>query len=140
MPASTLTYAAISRNALVKIGVLDDVQSPSAVQVKDCTRLLNEMLTEWEESGDIKLGFYPQTDSADVVAIPRWAERAVTHDLGLQYAADKGITTTEEFRSNQQSAHERMLGKIIGDSSYGFPEMPQGQAKERRSGDRTRAD
>ena len=40
----SLTYGEISRNSLLKIGVIDEYQAVSAVQVEDGIRLLNEML------------------------------------------------------------------------------------------------
>jgi len=125
----SLTYSGITRNALLKIGVLDEYQSVSAVQVEDGIRLLNEMLIEWDEAGGIDLGFYPQTASSDTVAIPRWAERAVTLDLGVLFAADYHCDLTPAYLATQESSHSRMVAQAMGDSEADLGYAPRGQSK-----------
>ena len=131
-----LTYQQITRNALLKIGVLDEHQAPSAVQVQDGIRLLNEMLREWEGAGGIELGFFPGTASSDSVSIPDWSERAVTMDLGVRFASDYHVELGSAFIADQKSAHERLLAATMGDIDASLSHVPQGQTKLRRGGDK----
>ena len=126
----SVTYRDITRNALLKIGAIDEHQAPSAIQVRDGTRLLNEMLLEWDEVGAIDdLGFYVQTEPTDVVAIPDWAKRAVTYDLAVQLASEYSIELTKAFVDTQASAHSRMLARSIGETETTFEDSPLGYTK-----------
>jgi len=132
----SLTYTEITRNALLKIGVLDEEQAPSAVQVQDGTRLLNEMLEEWDAAGSIKLGFYPQTGAHDTVAIPDWAKRAITFDLGVQMASEYSVELSSAFTANQESAHSRLLARSIGETVTTFADAPMGYTKRSVGGNK----
>lgn len=129
------TYQEYTRNALVELGVLDEHQAPSAIQVNDGIRLLNRMLREWDEAGSINIGYFPGTLPSDDVNVPDWAERAVELDFAVQLASFYHITLTEEFKSNQASAHTRLMAKTIGDETVGLGELPRGQTKNRVGGD-----
>ena len=130
----SLTYEQISRNALLKIGVIDELQPVSAVQVQDGIRLLNELMEEGEEAGWIKLGFVPGTLASDTVKIPRWSERAVTYDLAWEYANDYHVQTTQEFRDSRDEAHQRMVARSMGSEEADLSFLPQGQTKSRING------
>ena len=132
----SLTYEQISRNALLKIGVMDETQAVSAVQVSDGIRLLNELLIEGEEAGSVNLGFVPGTVASDTVKIPRWAERAVTFDLGLEFATDYHVQLTPEFMTSRDEAHQRLMARSIGEDEADLSYLPRGQTKRRPGGER----
>ncbi len=129
-----LTYQQITRNGLLKIGVLDEHQAPSAVQIQDGIRLLNEMMLEWETAGGIDVGWVPGTLSSDTVGIPEWSERAITQDLGVMFASEYHVELSSSFVAAQRSAHERLLAYTMGDIEMDMSHLPQGQAKKSPGG------
>jgi hypothetical protein len=127
-----LTYAEITRNGLLKIGVIDETQAVSAIQVQDGIRILNEMMDEGQESGSIKLGFVPGTLASDVVKIPQWAERAVTYDLAWEFTVEYHVATTQEFRDSRDESHQRLLARSMGENTADLSYLPGGQSKRNR--------
>jgi hypothetical protein len=132
------TYLDITRDALLKINVIDEEQQPSALQVRDSTAALNEMLEEWA-ANEIDLGFIARTGATDTVAIPGWAKRVVTYSLAVMLAVDYGVDVTMAFASTQKSAYERLLIKALGDIEISLGHVPRGDAKDRRGGSGTGA-
>jgi len=128
-----ITYQQITRNVLVDIGIIDEDQSPSPVQVQDSTTALNQMLAEWEK-GEIQLGFVSQTAPTAAVSIPEWAERAVTYDLGVMLAAKWKVTLTKEYLAGQKSAHARLITATEDDNEADLSHLPLGQANGRVGG------
>ncbi len=84
-----MTNIDLITRALLKIGVINESETPSAEQGMDALTELNQMLEEWEETG-IHLGWCEQTSTADTTPLPPYAERGVTLSLALALAPSYG--------------------------------------------------
>lgn len=86
-----MTNIELIGRALLKLGVINESETPSAEQGIDALHELNQMLEEWEESG-IKLGWCEQADAdlSNTAPLPPYAERGVTLKLALALAPSYG--------------------------------------------------
>ena len=81
------TASDIITRALTKIGAVAAESPPTAAEMADGLDLLNDMLSEWEESGP-QLGFVPVQSVADDVRVPRGAVGAVKAALAVRMAPE----------------------------------------------------
>jgi len=129
-----VTYQQMIRNALVGAGVLDENQSPSAVQAADAISTLNDLVTDWQDNREIELGFYAQTPSTATVAIPDWAKRAVERALTVELQREYKLPSDPELIALAESAYESMSVKALyEDTTVDVSYLPLGQAKRCRS-------
>lgn len=125
-----VTYQQMVRDGLVGAGVLDENQSPSAVQAADAVTQLNRLLTDWQENREIDLGFYSQTDLTATLAVPEWAERAVELAFSVVLQERYKLPSDPKIIALAESAYESMSVKaLFEDTTVDMSHLPQGQAK-----------
>lgn len=109
-----MTNIELITKALLKIGVLNEVETPSAEQGIDALAELNAMLEEWDEAG-IRLGWSEQTDLSETAPLPPHAERGVTLMLALALAPSYGgaASVTDAIVGDARMAYDRLHRKAM---------------------------
>jgi hypothetical protein len=89
------TVAAIVRDALGHLRVLDANEAVEAEDARDAVRALNLMMRRWEASG-LALGWNDVTSVADTLPAPPEAEEAIGYNLALKLRARYGATLDQD--------------------------------------------
>lgn len=108
-------------------GLIEEPQTPSAVEARAALKYMNGMILQWA-SEDIKLGFFSQTNVQDTIPIPETAEWAVKANLGVMLAASRGLEPPLSTKVFAQEAYEAVLRTAIADSlePADMSHLPQG--------------
>ena len=64
-----MTNIELITKALLKLGVINESETPSAEQGIDALAELNALMEEWDEAG-IRLGWSEQTDLSETAPLP----------------------------------------------------------------------
>lgn len=80
-----VTNSDVIRDSLGLIGVLNEIQDPSAEQGAHGLRVLNDMIQDWEANG-INLQWFDQTDTTAACPLPASVLGAVKRNLALELA------------------------------------------------------
>jgi len=123
-----ITHQDLIRDALTLAGVIGKEQAPSALQARDALHMLNEMMSEWDEAVQRKLGWYEQTDLTSNVKIPMWAQRGVKGSLARMIAADYQLPETQEMVSVQSAGLASIRKRTVERNPARLDYLPQGQA------------
>lgn len=121
-------------DALRELGVISEIQAPSAEQGAHALRKLNQMMAEAAADG-IDLDFFPQTTLSDPCPIPAYAENGVTCMLAIRLAPNYGKTVSIELGACAAAAYATILTQAV---SGQMPEStvdnrPNGAGRHRRS-------
>ena len=106
------TNLQIITDALRSINVIDETETPSAEQGIACLRQLNQMMAEWEV-GDVVLGYFAQTSTADTCPVPDWAEGGVSGMLALRIAPDYGAQISIPVAAKADAGYSKILRTVI---------------------------
>lgn len=96
---STPTAIAASqliKDALVKINVIRETQTPSAEQQATCIRVLNELMAMWEADGK-RLGYIPVGTVTDILTVPDGAIMGIKGALAIALCAEFGASASQEL-------------------------------------------
>ena len=74
------TNVSLITDALRLLGVISEVETPSAEQGSHALTRLNRMIEAWREV-DIDVGWFEQSSTAASVPVPKWAERGIVSML-----------------------------------------------------------
>lgn len=115
-----MTNIDLIKDALLELGVINEVEIPSSEQGAHALRRLNQMIEAWDEDGT-RLGYFEQTDTTADCPIPRWAERAVTCKLAIALAPSYGgaASVTPALVDECDRAHNAMLRRLINAQLHG---------------------
>ena len=105
----------ISR-ALTRLGVRASETSLQADEIQDGISLLNDMMSEWEETGP-QLGFSPVAGVSDEVRIPRGANAAVIDNLAIRMAPEYSRVVSPALAKSADDSLKNLLNAnvFIGD-------------------------
>jgi hypothetical protein len=109
-----MTNIELITKALLKLGVINESETPSAEQGIDALAELNALMEEWDEAG-IRLGWSEQTDLSETAPLPPYAERGVTLMLALALAPSYGgaASVTEALVGDARMAYDRLHRKAM---------------------------
>lgn len=99
-------------DALRNIGVISEIDTPSAEQGQDGVRRLNELMASLAEDG-IDLGWVPIEDTADAVVLPAGEVRSIKALLGVNMAAIYGAEVPQQVASVAGYGYARMLRNAL---------------------------
>jgi hypothetical protein len=121
------TYSDVIRDALGKIGVLDETEQPSAEQANTGLRALTAMLDDWETRG-IDVGFASGSELNDTVSIDDDAIRAVTLSLAVELCPDFEREPPPRLLNLADNAFRRLLRDAMNDQlpEANMAHMPRG--------------
>lgn len=102
----------IVTDALRNIGVISEVETPSAEQGSDGVRKLNELMASLEEDG-IDLGWVPIEDTADTVVLPAGEVRSIKALLASNMASIYGSEIPQPVASIAGYGYARMLRNAL---------------------------
>lgn len=105
------TNIELIRDALGLVGILNELQQPSANQSDHGLRILNEMLEEWASDG-INVGQWPQTDVDAESPVPLGTIPAVKYNLAAALGPYYGVSLSP---ADTQRA-ERFYGRLVRDT------------------------
>ena len=85
-----MTYTDLITDALRRVGIISETETPSAEQGQAALRVMNEMGAYWNANG-IVLGYVPVTDPTDTLTLhPAYLE-PIKNNLAVRLAADYRI-------------------------------------------------
>lgn len=96
---STPTAIAASqliKDALVKINVISETDTPSAEQQATCIRVLNEMMAMWAADG-LQLNYIPVGAVTSVLTVPDGAIMGIKCSLAIAVCSEFGATASPEL-------------------------------------------
>ena len=100
------TAESFIKRALTKVGIRASESPLTADEVQDGLDLLNDMLSEWENSG-VTMGFLPVENASDEVRVPRNAHSAIKANLAVRTAPEYG-RVVQQAGLHQQRALPRL--------------------------------
>jgi hypothetical protein len=103
----------IIRDALGEIAVLSEVENPSAEQGAHGLREMNQMMEEWEEQSEIRIGYSPQTSASATFPCPPFSETAVKTSLAIRLAPGYGATVSIELATKASNAFTGLLRRCL---------------------------
>lgn len=109
-----MTNSELLRDALGLIGVLSEVETPTAEQGAHGLRVLNEMMEEWEEAG-VRLEYTPQTSTAVDFPGPPYSHGAVKANFAIRLAAyyGGGASVSESLVVQASEGYQRLLRRAL---------------------------
>lgn len=109
-----MTNIDIITRALLKLGIINESETPSAEQGADALTELNQLMEEWDEAG-IKLGWCEQTDTSATAPLPPYAERGVTLRLALALAPSYGgaASVTPALIGDAEDSLKKLQRKVL---------------------------
>src|SRR5208282_926360 len=116
----------ICQYALLKSNVIDENSSPSAEQGVTALNVLNDMLANAAADG-VNLGWYPQTNIANVSPLQNQDVGPVKYLLCAALAAHYGITLNELLMVEVGSAWMRLVKRAVKDGQADLSELPRPQ-------------
>lgn len=129
-----MTNLDIITRALLKIGVINESETPSAEQGADALTELNQLMEEWDEAG-IALGWCEQTDTSATAPLPPYAERGVTLRLALALAPSYGgaASVTPALIGDAEDSLKKLQRKVLlkGIVARDSRNMPQSEVAGR---------
>ncbi len=106
--------------SLTRLGVRPSETSLQADEMQDGLDLMNDMLSEWEETGP-QLGFSPVAGVSDEVRIPRGANAAVIDNLAIKMAPEYSRIVSPALA---ESANESLKNMLNANVFIGDVDMP----------------
>lgn len=124
------TGTEIVTRALTRLGIRASETALEASELQDGLDLLNDMLSNWEESG-YNLGFSPIANLTDEVRIPRGANAAVIDGLAILMAPEYSRPISQALLTSAKLSYQNMLNAnvFIGDVDYPST-LPKGAGNE----------
>lgn len=116
--------------ALTRLGIRAEETSLEPSEMQDGLDLLNDVLSNWEESG-LNLGFSPIAGITDEVRIPRGAVAAAIDALAIMAAPEYSRPISQALIISAKLSYENMLraNVFIGDCDYPST-LPKGSGNE----------
>jgi len=108
----SITNTDLIADALRELGVISEIQTPSAEQGAHALRKLNQMMFEWAENG-LDLGYFEQQTQSDTCPIPQYAENGVTCQLALRLASNYGQTVSQELAASAIAGYETICRSLM---------------------------
>lgn len=99
-------------DALRAVGVLSEIESPSAEHGATMLRVLNAMLNSWRGDG-IDLGIPPQSATTDTIWPPEDYEEAFKYNLALRAANEFEVEVPILVATFAEAGYQRMLRDAI---------------------------
>ncbi len=122
--------ADIVNGAHRKLGIKESDSSISGQEMTDGIEALNDMLSEWEESGII-LGFAPIADSADIVRVPRGTVGGIKSNLAGRLASDYSKQVSISLAAEIDFSMNNILKMTMKPLEVEFPDtLPLGQGND----------
>lgn len=102
-------------DALRELGVISEIQTPSAEQGAHGLRKFNQLMAKWIEDGLDFKSWFPQTTLSDTCPIPDYAEHGVVTNLALAIAPNYGSATavSELLIAQAQSGYETICRTLV---------------------------
>jgi hypothetical protein len=101
-------------DALRGIGVLSEIETPSAEQGSDAVRKLNELMASLAEDG-IDLGFAPIADTSAAVDIPLGHVATIKMLLAVRCADLYGADVPEVVAGIASNGYNRLLARAVNE-------------------------
>jgi len=124
------TATHIISRALTRLGIRASETAIEADELQDGLDMLNDMLSNWEESG-YNLGFSPVSGITDEVRIPRGANAAVIDSLAIMLAPEYSRPVSPALAGAAKLSLANMLRSIVFIGDVDYPStLPKGAGNE----------
>jgi hypothetical protein len=108
----SITNIDLIADSLRELGVITEIQTPSAEQGAHALRKLNQMMAEWEESG-VRLEYFEQTSTGATCPIPAYAENGVICMLATRLASNYGAQVSIELAASATVGHDTIVRTAV---------------------------
>ncbi len=124
------TAESFIKRALTKLGVRAAESPIQPEEIQDGLDLLNDMLSEWENSG-VTMGFLPVENASDEVRVPRNAHSAIKANLAVRSASEYGRVVQQALALEASQSFDNLMISLsdIGDVNYPST-LPTGSGNE----------
>lgn len=107
------TNVALITDSLRLLGVISELETPSANQGTHALGRLNRMIESWTEIG-IDLGWYKQSSTTGTAPIPEWAEKGVISKLAQDlFATYPSSSLAPWVLNDQENGYSIILRKSM---------------------------
>ena len=113
------TNSTVIGDALRELGVISEVQTPSAEQGLHGLRKLNEMIETWRETAGVNIGYFAQTSTTADCPIPKWCEKGVKAGLAIELAPTYGASVSAELAKKYEDGYGAILRRVTVDKLTG---------------------
>lgn len=110
----SITNADLLADSLRELGVINEIQAPSAEQGAFGLRKLNQLMAQLS-ADDLDFQFFPQTSLSDPCPIPAYAELCVTYLLAMLQAPNYGKTVSPELAAAGASAWATVMSMLVSE-------------------------
>lgn len=101
-----------------------------ASEVQDALDLLNDMLSEWDNTGLLK-GAEPVDSIDSVVDVPRYSEGAIKANLAIRLAGEYGKEVTQSMAFNATDSVANLVKASVNFADVSFPAtLPVGSGNQ----------
>jgi len=114
--------------ALRLANVINERETPSAVQGQTGLELLNDLMSDWLEDG-IELGYYPQTLTSATIPVDDEYLRGIKYNLSRDIAAHYGVDLPPETVRIAELTYQRLSKQTMEDFTTDFSHMPYGSGR-----------
>lgn len=117
--------------ALEKLGIRAAETPIEAADMKLGIEVLNDMMSEWDESGTA-LGFTPLADESEEIRLRRGAHSAVKSNLAGRLAIPFKMPISAELAAEIRASNQALLRMTVKLGSVKMPStLPRGTGNER---------
>lgn len=118
----------LATDTLRQLGVISEIETPSAEQGQDAVTKLNDLMASLEEDG-INLGYNPKATTADSIVLPAGHVSAIKALLGVALADSYGLTPPSVMSAFADAGYKRLLRNAVTDQMrQGVSDAPKGQS------------
>jgi len=124
-----ITNTDLIADSLRELGVINEIQAPSAEQAAFALRKLNQIMAQLDLD-DLNFQYFPQAtgDLGNNCPIPAAAELAITYMLAIAQASNYGKTVSQELGTMAANAWETVMSAIVAQ------QLPQATVVNRPNG------
>lgn len=113
----------IATDALRRIGVIGETQTPSAEQGQSAVTRLNDLMSQWQEKG-VYLGWNPKATTADTAVLPQGLVHGIKAQLAEQLASDYGVLEMMPVKVAMDAEESRnMLQRNALQQAFSAPDL-----------------
>jgi hypothetical protein len=112
----------VINRAFGKIGVRAAETPLTASEVQDGLDTLNDMLSEWDNTGILK-GVFPVKEPEDALTMPRYADGAVKNNLAIRLASEYDRDITAGMAQNAKDSMGALISASINLNITEYPSI-----------------
>jgi hypothetical protein len=117
----------LATDTLRQLGVISEIETPSAEQGQDAVTKLNDLMASLAEDG-IDLGYNPKATTADSIVLPAGHVATIKAMLGVALAESYGLPPPPVMSAFAEGGYKRLLRNALHEQMHaGKSDAPRGE-------------